>query len=35
VGDPDRNERVRDGVDDVRDVAPRPVEAGHAAGRTR
>jgi hypothetical protein len=35
VGDPDRNERVRDGVDDVRDVAPRPVEAGHAAGRAR
>jgi hypothetical protein len=31
----DRNERVRDGVDDVRDVAPRPVEAGHAAGRAR
>ncbi len=35
VGDPDRNERVRDGVDDVRDVAPRPAEAGHAAGRAR
>jgi outer membrane biosynthesis protein TonB len=35
VGDPDRNERVRDGVDDVRDVAPRPAEAAHAAGRAR
>jgi len=35
VDDPERNERVRDGVDDVRDVAPRPVEAGHAAGRAR
>jgi hypothetical protein len=35
VGDPDRNERVRDGVDDVRDVAPRPAEAGRAAGRAR
>ena len=37
VGDPerDRDERVRDGVDDVRDVAPRPAEAGHAAGRAR
>jgi len=37
VGDPerDRDERVRDGVDDVRDVAPRPVEAGRAAGRAR
>jgi hypothetical protein len=35
VGDPDRNERVRDGVDDVRDVVPRPAEAGHAAGRAR
>ncbi len=35
VGDPDRNERVRDGVDDVRDVAPRPAEASHAAGRAR
>jgi len=35
VGDPDRNERVRDGVDDVRDVAPRPAEAGHAAGHVR
>ena len=35
VGDVDRNERVRDGVDDVRDVAPRPAEAGHAAGRAR
>jgi len=31
----DRDERVRDGVDDVRDVAPRPAEAGHAAGRAR
>jgi len=37
VGDPerDRDERVRDGVDDVRDVAPRPAEAGRAAGRAR
>jgi|GEM_PF-1512411 len=35
VGDPNRNERVRDGVDDVRDVAPRPAEAAHAAGRAR
>jgi outer membrane biosynthesis protein TonB len=35
VDDPDRNERVRDGVDDVRDVAPRPAEAGRAAGRAR
>jgi hypothetical protein len=35
VGDPDRNERVRDDVDDVRDVVPRPAEAGHAAGRAR
>jgi Domain of unknown function (DUF4124) len=35
VGDVDRNERVRDGVDDVRDVAPRPAEAGRAAGRAR
>ena len=35
VDDSDRDERVRDGVDDVRDVAPRPVEAGHAAGRAR
>ena len=30
-----RDERVRDGVDDVREVVPRPVEAGHAAGRAR
>jgi hypothetical protein len=37
VGDTerDRDERVRDGVDDVRDVAPRPAEAGRAAGRAR
>jgi Domain of unknown function (DUF4124) len=35
VDDTDRNERVRDGVEDVRDAVPRPVEAGHAAGRAR
>jgi hypothetical protein len=37
AGDPDRDrdERVRDGVDDVREVVPLPAEAGHAAGRAR
>ena len=35
VDDPDRNERVRDSVDDVRDIAPRPAEAGHASERAR
>jgi hypothetical protein len=37
VGDPerDRNERVRDGVDDTRDVAPLPAEIHPPAGRVR
>jgi hypothetical protein len=35
VGDPDRNERVRDGVDDVREITPLPAEIHHPAGRVR
>jgi hypothetical protein len=35
VDEPTRDDRIRDGVDDVREVVPRPVEAGHAAGRAR
>jgi hypothetical protein len=35
VGDPDRNERVRDGVDDVREVTPLPAEGRRPAGRVR
>jgi hypothetical protein len=37
VGDPerDRDERVRDGVDDAREVAPLPAEIHPPAGRVR
>jgi len=37
VGDPerDRDERVRDGVDDVREVTPLPAEGRRPAGRVR
>jgi len=35
VDDPERNERVRDGVDDVREVTPLPAEGRHPAGRVR
>jgi hypothetical protein len=35
VGDRTRNERVRDGVDDVREVAPGPADVPHPAARGR
>lgn len=35
VGDGDRDERVRDGVDDVREVQPLPAETHRPAGRVR
>jgi hypothetical protein len=35
VDDPERNERVRDGVDDVREVTPLPAEVRRPAGRVR
>jgi len=35
VGDPDRDERLRDGVDDVREVTPLPAEVHRPAGRVR
>jgi hypothetical protein len=35
VGDPNRDERLRDGVDDVREVTPLPTGAPRPAGRVR
>jgi Domain of unknown function (DUF4124) len=35
VDDPDRDERVRDGVDDVREITPLPAEMHRPAGRVR
>jgi Domain of unknown function (DUF4124) len=35
VGDVDRDERVRDGVDDVREIEPLPAEIHHPVERVR
>ncbi|MGB7934444.1 MAG: DUF4124 domain-containing protein [Gammaproteobacteria bacterium] len=35
VDEPDRDERVRDGVDDVQEITPLPAEAHRPAGRVR
>jgi hypothetical protein len=35
VDDPNRDERLRDGVDDVREATPLPAEAPRPAGRVR
>jgi len=35
VDDVDRDERVRDGVDDVKEIEPLPAEIHHPAGRVR
>jgi hypothetical protein len=35
VGDPNRDERLRDGVDDVREVTPLPAVAPRPAARVR